>query len=151
MRLNLLSFLLLTSLVFYIILDLVSTVLAYYYLGTFQYEGSAIMRMSFDLAGIPGFIVVKTGLALVALLLAYWLGSSNGWYGLSAGLLLGASLAGLFVSISNLDILVNNTSIWILGLNSGTIGALIVFGSVIYGTIMIKPKAVKPNVRENLL
>ena len=110
--------LLLSAVVFYVLYDIVSTMAAYNYLGSFEYEKSFLIKSAFDLAGIPGFIAIKAVMSAAAILAAYMLME---YYtrlkAFGAGILAGASVAGLFVGTSNLNILVNGSSFWIFGID----------------------------------
>ena len=133
-----LSKLLLASAVtFYVIYDVVSTIAAFNYLGTFQYEKSTLLKASFDIAGVPGFITIKLILSMMALLLAYMLVDRfKQFQGVGMGLLVGATLSGAFVGTSNLNIIFNGSSIWIAGIDSGTIAAAIIVGCSVLGFIL---------------
>lgn len=129
--------LLASAVIFYVIYDIISTIAAFNYLGTFQYEKSSLLKASFDIAGVPGFITIKMVLSMVALLLAYMLVDRfKQFQGVGMGLLGGATLAGAFVGTSNLNIILNGSSIWIAGVDSGTIAAAIIVGCSILGFIL---------------
>lgn len=116
-----------TSIVFYVFYDIVSTIAAYSYLGTFEYEKSTLIKAAFYAAGVPGFISIKLVVSMIAILAAYLLMERyERFRGLGAGILAGATLAGLFVGTSNMNILFNGCSIWLLGMDSGTIAAIII-------------------------
>jgi len=119
--------LLLSAIVFYIFYDIISTLAAYNFLGSFQYEKSFLIRSAFDTAGIPGFIALKAAMSTVAIFTAYALMEYySRLRAFGAGILAGASAAGLFVGTSNFNILVNGSSFWVLGIDSGTIAAAII-------------------------
>ncbi len=129
--------LLASAVMFYVIYDVISTIAAFNYLGTFQYEKSSLLKASFDLAGVPGFITIKMVLSMIALLLAYMLVDRfKQFQGVGMGLLVGATLAGAFVGTSNLNIILNGSSIWIAGIDSGTIAALIIVACSLLGFIL---------------
>lgn len=134
-----LSKLLLTSAVlFYVIYDIISTVAAFNYLGTFEYEKSALLKASFDMAGLFGFIAIKMILSIVALLLAYMLVENfKQFRGVGLGLLGGATIAGAFVGTSNMNIVFNGSSLWVAGLDSGTIAALLILGCAVGGLLLM--------------
>jgi hypothetical protein len=109
---------------------------AYVYLGTFEYERSSVIRGAFDLAGVPGFIAIKIGISLIAITAAFWLMERYEQFrGLGAGVLGGATAAGLFVGTSNINILYQGCSLWILGLDSGTVATIIICGSSLLGLL----------------
>jgi hypothetical protein len=56
--------------------------------------------------------------------------------GIGLGILAGASAAGLFVGTSNFNIVYNGTSFWLMGLDSGTIAALMILGCAVAGFLM---------------
>ncbi len=129
--------LLASAVIFYVIYDVISTIAAFNYLGTFQYEKSSLLKASFDIAGVPGFITIKLILSMIALLLAYMLVDRfKQFQGVGMGLLAGATLAGAFVGTSNLNIILNGSSIWIAGIDSGTIAALIIVACSALGFIL---------------
>ena len=129
--------LLASAVIFYVIYDVISTIAAFNYLGTFEYEKSSLLKAAFDLAGVPGFITIKMVLSMIALLLAYMLVDRfKQFQGVGMGLLGGATLAGAFVGTSNLNIILNGSSIWIAGVDSGTIAAAIIVGCSILGFIL---------------
>lgn len=129
--------LLASAVIFYVIYDVISTIAAFNYLGTFQYEKSSLLKASFDIAGVPGFITIKLVFSMIALLLAYMLVDHfKQFQGVGMGLLGGATLAGAFVGTSNLNIIFNGSSIWIAGIDSGTIAAAIIVGCSLIGFIL---------------
>jgi hypothetical protein len=126
-----------SSIIFYVLYDIISTIAAFNYLGTFQYEKSFILKTSFDTAGVPGFIMMKVVFSLVALLLAYLLVERfRKFKGVGLGILAGATAAGLFVGSSNFNIVLNGSSFWLMGLDSGTIAALLILGCAVAGFLM---------------
>ena len=128
--------LLASSIVCYVLYDIASTLAAYSYLGTFAYERSVLIRSAFDLAGVPGFILVKLLVSLLAIASAYLLMERYEQFrGLGAGLLAGATMAGLFVGTSNLSIIYQGCSIWLWGLDSGTIATAIICGCSALGLL----------------
>jgi hypothetical protein len=56
--------------------------------------------------------------------------------GIGLGILAGASAAGLFVGTSNFNIVFNGSSFWLMGLDSGTIAALLILGCAVGGFLM---------------
>lgn len=126
-----------SSIVFYVIYDIISTLAAFQYLGTFEYEKSTILKASFEAAGIGGFIAMKVIFSMLALYLAYLLIEHfNKFRGVGLGILAGATLAGIFVGSSNLNIVFNGSSFWVLGLDSGVIAALIILGCSVAGFLL---------------
>jgi hypothetical protein len=126
--------LLISSIIFYVGFDIFSTLAAYVYLGSFEYERSALIKGAFDFAGVPGFVVIKTGISLLAITAAFWLMERYEQFrGLGAGVLGGATIAGLFVGTSNINILYQGSSIWLLGLDSGTVATIIICGCSLIG------------------
>ncbi len=130
-----------SAIVFYVLYDIVSTLAAYNFLGSFEYEKSYFIKTAFDLAGVPGFIAIKVVMSALAISAAYLLMEHySRLRAFGAGILGGASVAGLFVGTSNFNILLNGSSIWILGLDSGTIAALIIILFAGAGLIMSRPQ-----------
>lgn len=128
--------LLVTSVIFYVIYDVISTLAAFNYLGSFEYEKSMLIKFAFDLAGIPGFIGVKVALSMIAILIAYSLIQRyEKFRGFGKGVLAGATLSGLFVGTSNFNIVLNGSSIWLMGMDSGTIAAVIILGCSFAGYV----------------
>jgi hypothetical protein len=126
--------LLISSIIFYVLYDIISTLAAYSYLGTFEYEQSIIIKAFFGMAGIPGFIFIKVFLSMIALYIAYSLiKSKKGFSGFGKGILAGATLSGIFVGTSNLNIIFNGSSFWLFGLDSGKVAALIILGCSLSG------------------
>jgi hypothetical protein len=136
--------LLLTAIVFYVLYDIVSTLAAFNFLGSFEYEKSFLIKAAFNMAGVPGFIVLKVVMSAAAILAAYLLMEHyTRLKAFGAGILAGASAAGLFVGTSNFNILVNGSSIWILGLDSGTVAAIIIVLFAVAGLLMARPGPIK--------
>ena len=136
--------LLVTAIVFYVGYDIVSTLAAYNFLGSFEYEKSYFIKTAFDLAGLPGFVALKIGMSALALAAAYVL--MEYYHRLrtfGAGILAGASVAGLFVGTSNFNILVNGSSIWLFGLDSGTVAAIIIVLFAVAGLLLTQSRPVK--------
>ncbi len=126
-----------SSIAFYVLYDIISTLAAFNYLGTFEYEKSAILKASFDAAGVWGFIAIKLIFSVTALYLAYLLIEHfKKFRGVGLGILAGATLAGLFVGTSNFNILLNGSSFWLMGLDSGTIAAIMIVGCSIAGFLL---------------
>lgn len=131
--------LLLSAVLFYVVYDVISTIAAFNYLGTFEYEKSFLLKASFDAAGVPGFITIKMVLSMVALLLAYTLVERfHQFRGVGMGLLGGATMAGAFVGTSNFNILLNGSSIWVAGIDSGTFAAILIVGCSLLGLFLIR-------------
>jgi hypothetical protein len=125
-----------SSIICYIGFDIFSTLAAYVYLGSFEYERSTLIKIAFDLAGLPGFILIKVVISLIAISAAFWLMERYEQFrGLGAGVLGGATAAGLFVGTSNINILYQGSSIWILGLDSGTVATIIICGCSLLGLL----------------
>ena len=128
--------LLISSIIFYIGFDIFSTLAAYWYLGTFEYERSSLIRGAFDLGGVPGFILIKVLISLLAISAAFVLMERYQHFrGLGAGVLGGATMAGLFVGTSNINILYQGSSFWLMGLDSGTVATLIICGCSLAGLL----------------
>ena len=126
-----------SSIVFYVLYDILSTVVAFNYLGTFQYEKSFLLKASFDAGGVLGFITMKMVFSLVALYLAYLLVERfQRFRGAGLGILVGATAAGIFVGSSNFNIALNGNSFWLLGLDSGTVAMLIIIGCAATGFLL---------------
>jgi hypothetical protein len=126
-----------SSIIFYVFYDIISTIAAFNYLGTFEYEKSFILKASFDTAGLPGFIMMKVVFSLAALYIAYMLIERfKKFSGVGLGILAGASAAGLFVGTSNFNIVFNGSSFWLMGLDSGTVAALLIVGCALAGFII---------------
>ena len=137
--------LLISSIISYIGFDIFSTLAAYSYLGTFEYERSTLIRGAFDLAGVPGFILIKVTISLLAISASFWLMERYEQFrGLGAGVLGGATVAGLFVGTSNINILYQGSSIWLLGLDSGTVATIIICGCSLLGLLATGRFARKP-------
>lgn len=125
---------LVTAVIFYIFYDLISTIAAYQYLGTFDYEQSFLIKAIYDSSGIPGFIFVKILLSSIAIYAAYLIMERSAQFrGFGIGILIGATLAGLFVGTSNLNIILTGGSFWVFGLDSGTIAILLLVGCAAMG------------------
>nr|WP_255668559.1 hypothetical protein [Methanocella sp. CWC-04] len=126
-----------SSIIFYVFYDILSTLAAFNYLGTFDYEKSALIKASFDMAGVPGFILIKIILSLLALFIAYSLIERyDRLSGFGIGILTGATVSGIFVGTSNMNIVFNGSSIWLMGMDSGTIAAIIILGCSLLGFLL---------------
>lgn len=131
------SLLFASSIVCYVLYDIISTIAAFNYLGTFQYEKSFLLKASFEAAGMPGFVLIKIIFSLMALCLAYLLVEHfRRFRGIGLGILAGATAAGLFVGTSNLNIVLNGSSFWLMGLDSGTVAVLLIIGCAVAGLLM---------------
>jgi hypothetical protein len=129
------------SIVFFVLYDVISTIAALNYLGTFEYEKSFLLKASFGAAGVPGFILIKMIFSLLALGLAYMLVERfNKFRGVGLGILAGATAAGLFVGTSNFNIILNNSSFWLMGLDSGTIAAILILVCALAGYLIMPSK-----------
>jgi hypothetical protein len=129
--------LLVSSVICYVLYDIVSTLAAYSYLGSFEYEKSFLIRSAFEFAGVPGFISIKMAVSLVAIVAAYLLMERYEQFrGLGMGVLSGATAAGLFVGTSNMNILFQGSSIWLLGLDSGLVASIIICGCSLMGFLV---------------
>ncbi|WP_174590895.1 hypothetical protein [Methanocella conradii] len=127
-----------SSIMFYVFYDIVSTIAASKYLGTFDYEKSLILKASYNAAGMAGFILIKLLFSLMALYLAYLLIERfHKFRGVGLGMLAGATCAGLFVGTSNFNIMLNGSSFWIMGMDSGTIAALIIILCAVGGFLLM--------------
>jgi hypothetical protein len=136
-----------SSIVFYVLYDIISTLAAFNYLGTFEYEKSAILKASFDAAGVWGFIAIKLIFSVIALYLAYLLIEHfKKFRGVGLGILAGATLAGVFVGTSNFNIVFNGSSFWLMGLDSGTIAAMLILGCAAAGFLMMPSDKPAPSV-----
>ncbi len=144
--------LLVTSVLFYVLYDIFSTLAAYSYLGSFEYEKSFLIKSAFQIAGIPGFISIKMAVSMVAIVAAYLLMERyEQFMGLGVGVLSGATVAGLFVGTSNMNILFQGNSIWLLGMDSGTVASILICGCSLLGFLapqsiirrVSRPKPVK--------
>lgn len=136
-----------SSIVFYVLYDIISTLAAFNYLGTFEYEKSAILKASFDAAGVWGFIAIKLIFSVIALYLAYLLIEHfRKFRGVGLGILAGASLAGLFVGTSNFNIVFNGSSFWLMGLDSGTVAALLILGCAAAGFLLMPSERPAPAI-----
>lgn len=146
--------LLISAIVCFVLYDIISTILAFNYLGSFQYESSFLLKTTFDAGGIPGFILMKAGISMLLLLLVYLHvehfqkpgGEGQGahlpmvnasLHGAGIGILTGATMAGLFAGTSNLNIVLNGSSIWLMGIDSGTIAMALIIGSSILGFLAV--------------
>ncbi len=126
-----------SAIVFYVLYDIVSTIAAFNYLGTFQYEKSVLLKTAFDSGGVLGFIFMKVVFSMIALYMAYLLIEHFPRFrGIGMGILAGATIAGIFVGSSNLNIVFNGSSFWLAGLDSGTIAALIIIACSVSGYIL---------------
>lgn len=126
-----------SSIIFYVFYDIISTLAAYNYLGTFQYEKSFLLKTSFDMGGVAGFILMKLVFSMLALYFAFLLIEHFPKFrGVGLGILGGATAAGIFVGSSNLNIVFNGSSFWFLGIDSGTLAAVIILGSATMGYIL---------------
>jgi hypothetical protein len=131
------TLLLTAALVFYVLFDIVSTLAASEYLGTFEYEKSWFLRASYDAAGTAGFIAMKVIFSLIALYMAYLLTEHFPKFrGIGLGILAGAAAAGAYVGASNFNIVYNGASFWLLGLDSGTVAALIIVACAVGGFLL---------------
>lgn len=127
-----------SSIVFYVFYDIISTLAAFNYLGTFQYEKSFLLKTSFDVGGVAGFVLMKLVFSMLALYLAFLLIERFPRFrGLGLGILGGATAAGIFVGSSNLNIVFNGSSFWLLGIDSGTLAATIIVACAALGYLLI--------------
>lgn len=84
-------------------LDMVTTVIVYTCLGTFDYEKGFLLAMFFNSGGIFGVIVEKMALTTISAILLYVLAKYRTNFDLMCTLMCaGTSIVGLLVSASNL-------------------------------------------------
>jgi hypothetical protein len=137
------------AVVFFIGFDLVSTMAAASYLGSFDYEGNGLFRLAYGAGGMPAVVVVKVVASLVAFAGAYVLAARiPGFKIMGRGILAGAGVGGAFVGLSNLNILFNNRSFWVFGIDSGTFTTIImlmIFIGSIGLSIISSMRAPSPN------
>ncbi len=131
------------AVLFFIVFDAVSTLIAANYLGSFDYEKSNLLKIAYDAGGVYGFLLVKIVLGTVLLLALYVLSELYPKYEQHLTLVLfGVAASGLFVGLSNLNIVVNGHSIWFFGIDAGTIATITLILPVCsytaYDTIRIK-------------
>jgi hypothetical protein len=87
---------------------------------------------------VPGFILIKIIFSMLALCIAYMLIEHfHKFRGVGLGILAGATAAGLFVGSSNFNILLNGSSFWLMGLDSGTIAAVLILGCAVAGFLIM--------------
>ncbi len=128
MKIN--QMLLVLSIMFFVFFDMFSTLIAYNYLSTFEYEKSFFLKLAFKIGGIYGFILLKSFVGIIALYLIYILTNNKTlkkFENIGRGILVGSSLSGIYVGCSNINIIINNSSYWLFGLDSGTIAVLLIF------------------------
>jgi hypothetical protein len=126
--------LLVLAILFYIVYDACSTVIAFRYLGSFEYETSGLLHAAYDLWGLWGFVLVKSAVSALALTVAYFL-AYNGFEGVGCGVMAGAAITGLYAGTSNLNIVLNNGSIVLLGLDAATVCRLLVASCALAGAL----------------
>lgn len=125
---------------FYVICDSVSSIMAGSYLGSFDCESNLLLRYSYQFGGVLGFLAVKFIVSSLGIALCAWVAhSSPRIVTVPQGLLLGLILAGIYVSWSNINITINGSSFWFMGLDSGITAFLILMSCVIGGFVFIKP------------
>lgn len=124
------------SIIFFGFYDLLSTLVAYNYLGSFEYETGALPNILYMLGGVNGFIIGKAvivgmcGLVIYAIMDAYGEIRSVG-----RGLMIGMILSGILVGSSNLNIMVNGQSFEIGGVAINNIVISILAGSIASGIV----------------
>jgi hypothetical protein len=94
--------------------------MAFNYLGDYKYESSGFIRNIIEHYGINGFVIAKSLIGLIILWIAYKLEFKY--------LLIGSTLAGIYVSISNFMIPITGHSLYLFGINSQivSIGLIII-------------------------
>lgn len=123
----------------YGVYDTITTIQVSQYLGSFEYEKSEVLRIAMMNVGIEGFVFVKLLFSAIALGMALYLAEClEGWRWMGIGMMWGATLGGLYVGTSNMNIIWNGSSYWLLGFDSGTVSAAIIiivaFGTAILGS-----------------
>lgn len=98
------------AIMFFVVFDMISTMCALSYLGSYEYEASNIIRHILENYGILGFMLVKCIVGFIVLWIAYKLKYDY--------ILNGCIFVGLFVGISNFKIMFTGTSLWVFGINS---------------------------------
>jgi hypothetical protein len=106
------------SIIFFILFDMISTIWALNYLGSYEYESSYILRNSFENFGLIGFIIIKFIIASIVLWIAYKLEFNY--------ILIGTIIGGIYVGISNCMIPLTGHSLYIFNLDSQIIGICLI-------------------------
>lgn len=116
--------------------DMMSTLVAYYYLGCdMSYEAGLAAQLFYSIGGVPFFIVGKL-VAVAAIAYSMYLMSRNPDIVEFCEIIAsGVIVAGAFVSISNLKVAFYGESIWIFGIGADKITIGILFGSLIIGML----------------
>jgi hypothetical protein len=111
--------------------DSASSLAAAKYLGTFEYEANPVCRYLFSIS--PDYFMMIKCMTVVIGLSCLYLTIKNIDSLRSPGrcLMMYIAIAGAFVSLSNLNIIISDQSIFIFGLDSGIISTIIIFTGVL--------------------
>ncbi len=121
----------------FIMYDSATTLIVADYLGSWGYETSTIIRHAQDSFGMLGFMIVKIILCMLCLSLLYLItGLQKQTEMLAHTLYLGFSMTGLYAGTSNLNIILNGTSFYLLGLDAQKTCILILALSMVIGLFL---------------
>ncbi len=127
-------FLLAIAILTFILYDGATTIIVADYLGSWGYETSAVIRQAQDNFGMLGFMFVKIMLCMLCLSLLYLItGLQKQTEMLAHTLYLGFTITGLYAGTSNLNIILNGTSFYLLGLDAQKTCILILALSMVVG------------------
>lgn len=111
--------------------EIVSSILCIKIVG-YCYEGNVLIREVIHSFGILGFVCMKIGMTLIALLATYYIikyKDSLGWRNVKKfyGIYVGTIISNIFVATSNLSVIHADCSFYFLNFTSLQIGVFLLF------------------------
>jgi len=132
--------------------DIFSTILCIETAGN-GYEANYFIREIINNAGVFGFVAVKFSLAIIALLITYFVighKESFGWKNVHMfyGIYIGAIISSIFVTISNFSVVYAGNSLYFQGLNSLQIAVVLLFMAPFTGLFLDIMKSSKRTLQQ---
>ncbi len=125
------KWLLILAILSFVLYDAITTIMVIKHVGI-QYETSFVIRYTYTMYGINGFIITKIFLTTFLLLFVYIMGRTIYCIRNSIiGLYIGVTLAGLYAGSSNINIILNDSSFWLFGLDARIVSNLMLLSCLI--------------------
>lgn len=123
---------------FFGIADCLSTLYVYSIVQTFEYEQSLLIKTCFDIGGLWGFVIVKLLIVAVPIYALYYLGTRYPLFTpLSEWICIAATVAGAYISITNVWSVITLDTPQPFGINPYIIAVAILFSGFAIGTYKV--------------
>ena len=117
---------LLLTVVCFGLLDMVSTMIVYGQIGTFEYESGLLPGLMYAAGGIPAVIAIKMVLTVLIAFTLYYMAMYLPDLDIMCTVMCaGASIVGVLVSASNLEGAFTGSTLWVLGYSIDQIAYII--------------------------